>query len=459
MLNNNRKINQMLLNTNFNINDMKKINTIINNLEINNLKTIEEKINLIISDKNISLEPKEEQIKISKTRNIKVYKEYIIINSQLLNMIENNFNIKYHPSMNYKLYINIKSILIINNEAQNIILIGNYSNNTNYYNIDYILDYKNNTELIKETNAIIQEEYDKYLINHLIFNENYENDYFSPIFDINDNLVGFGYKYNDNINNDYSNYYFSNELISIIRLNIFYKQICNILNSTNIVLKDKFYLINADYLKRFKNNNEFDLISNELNINTKIKNIINSYNKNEFKPFNMRVILTIIKNMKNDINIYNQNRAISKKQYNSFLNFEPDKIYYNYYDNEHKPQYLTTYQNFEIVSFKFGKMFNEVNKILTDGIINNGKLIINLPNFLNNKDIWIVGKLNTENIFIYEYFLIYGQKKDSNNHINFICNYIGINNYLNGINFINNSKSIVNEEENYKNIGLVIKIG
>ena len=82
-----------------------------------------------------------------------------------------------------------------------------------------------------------------------------------------------------------------------------------------------------------------------------------------------------------------------------------------------------------------------------------------MPNFLNNKDVWIVGKLNTENIFIYEYFLIYGQKKDSNNHINFICNYIGINNYLNGINFINNSKSIVNEKENYKNIGLVIKIG
>ena len=459
MLNNNIQINQIILNTNFSINDIKKINTIINNLDINNLKTIEEKINLISKDCNISLEPKEEEIKISKTRNIKLYKEFIIINKHLLDMIENNFNVKYQQSMNFKLYTNIKTILIINNKIQNIILIGNYNNNAHFYNIDYILDYKNNTELIKETNSLIQEEYGKYLINHLIFNKNYENDYFSPIFDQNDNLVGFGYKYNDNINNDYSNYYFSNELISIIRLNIFYKQINNILNNKNTIMKDKFYLINEDYLKRFKNNNEYDLISEELINNSNIKNIINSYNNNEFKPFNMRAILTIIKKMKNDMNIYNKNRVISKKQYNSFLNFEPDKIYFNYYDSEKKPQYLTTYQNFEIVCFKFGKMFNEVNKILTDGIINNGKLIINLPNFLNDKDIWIIGKLNTENVFIYEYFLIYEQKKDSNNHINFICNYIGINNYLNGLNFISNTKPIVNEKENYKNIGLVIKIG
>lgn len=78
-------------------------------------------------------------------------------------MIENNFNIKYDFSINFNFAISIKSILIINNENQNICLIGIYNNYKNFFNIEFILDYKNNKILTEETNSILIEGNDNYL--------------------------------------------------------------------------------------------------------------------------------------------------------------------------------------------------------------------------------------------------------------------------------------------------------
>ena len=169
----------------------------------------------------------------------------------------------------------------------------------------------------------------------------------------------------------------------------------------------------------------------------------------------MKVILSIIKNMKIDINIYNQNIETMKKQYNSYLSIEPDIIMFNYFDKDQRIKNLFIYHNFEIVSYKFGKMFNEENKILSDGIINNGKNFINLPFYINQKDIWIDGYLNNENILIHEYYFIYEQRIDSNNHINFICKSTGLKNYLNSLNFINNSIQIIKDN---RIIGNIFKI-
>ena len=80
MINNNGKISQIILNKNFNINDMQKINSIISNLDVNQLNKLGQEIDQIIGDQNISIEEKGEEIKISKKRSIKIYKEFIIIN-------------------------------------------------------------------------------------------------------------------------------------------------------------------------------------------------------------------------------------------------------------------------------------------------------------------------------------------------------------------------------------------
>jgi hypothetical protein len=84
---------------------------------------------------------------------------------------------------------------------------------------------------------IITQDYNTYIKNNLIFNENVDSDYVSPIFDISNSIIGFGYKYNDKSKNDYSGIYFSNDLVNIIRLYIFYRQINYKINNTNTYVK------------------------------------------------------------------------------------------------------------------------------------------------------------------------------------------------------------------------------
>jgi hypothetical protein len=138
----------------------------------------------------------------------------------------------------------------------------------------------------------------------------------------------------------------------------------------------------------------------------------------DFDSINMRIIFLAIKSMKYDFNkIFNEKNELIKNQYSSYLSVEPEKIKINYFNNYQQSENLTTYKNFEIVNSEFGKILNDNNKILCNGIINNGKIAINLPFSLNNKETWIVGILNNEYTFVTQYFLIYNMKNYSNSHI------------------------------------------
>lgn len=453
---NNYQISKILSNSNFNINNQKVINDIINSLNSEKLNEIDKEISQMTTvNRNISLLPYGEDVKISKSRYVKIYKEFILLNNNLLKKFEKNFNMKYYSSTNYKFYINRKNILTISNQEQNIILIGSF--NSNKFNINYILDYKNNKTLMNQMEIIIQD-YNNYIKNNLIFNENVNSDCVSPIFDVNNNIIGFGYKYNDNIKNDYSDIYFSNDLVNIIRLYIFYRQINYKIRNINAYVNTKFCLINKEWVERYKSIHEYIKISNELlnNNNNNILYLINSYIMKDFDSINMRIIFLAIKNMNYDFNkLFNEQNELIKKQYNSYISPEPEKLKVNYFNNIQQSQSLTIYKNFEIVNSEFGKTLNESNKVLCNGIINNGKIAINLPFSLNNKDTWIIGILSNENTFITQYFLIYDMKNDANNHIQYVCKYIGLGNYLSKFKLINNSQLIINEKQNI--IGLIVK--
>jgi hypothetical protein len=106
------------------------INDIINSLKSEKLNEIDKEISQITTvNRNISLLPYGEDVKISKTRYVKIYKEFFLLNNNLLKKFEKNFNMKYDSSTTYKFYINRKSILTISNQEQNIILIGSFNNN------------------------------------------------------------------------------------------------------------------------------------------------------------------------------------------------------------------------------------------------------------------------------------------------------------------------------------------
>jgi hypothetical protein len=304
---------------------------------------------------------------------------------------------------------------------------------------------------------IIIQDYNNYIKNNLIFNENVDSDYVSPIFDISNSIIGFGYKYNDKSKNDYSGIYFSNDLVNIIRLYIFYRQINYKINNTNTYVNTKFCLINKDWISRYKTNHDYTKLNNEiLNNNNNILYLIKSYIMKDFDSINMRIIFLAIKNMEYDFNrIFNEKNELIKNQYNSYLSVEPEKIKINYFNNNQQSQSLTTYKNFEIINSEFSKTLNDNNKILCNGIINNGKIAINLPFNLNNKDTWIVGILNNDNTFVTQYFLIYNMKNDAYSHIQYVCKYIGLDNYLSKFKLIDNSQLIINEKQNI--IGIIVK--
>jgi len=452
---NNNQLSNILSNAHFNLNDQKVIKDIINSLNSKKLNEIDKEISQItIVNRNISLLPFGEDVKISKNKYIKIYKEFFLLNNNLLKKFERNFNMKYDSSTNYKFYVNRKSILSISNQEQNNILIGSFNNNN--FIINYILDYKNNKTLMNQIEIIVQD-YNNYIKNSLIFNENDGSDCASPIFDINNSIIGFGYKYNDRIKNDYSGIYYSKDLINIIRLFIFYKQINYNINNAKAYINTKFCLIDKDWISRYKTNYEYAKLHNELiSNNNKILYLINSYIMKGFDSINMRIIFLAIKNMKYDFNqILNEKNELIKNQYSSYINVEPEKIKINYFNSSQQSQSLTTYKNFEIVNSEFVKTLNDNNKILCNGIINNGKIAINLPFSLNNKDTWIVGILSNENTFITQYFLIYDMKNYANNHIQYVCKYIGLDNYLSKFKLINNSQLIINEKQNI--IGVIVK--
>jgi len=114
------------------------------------------------------------------------------------------------------------------------------------------------------------------------------------------------------------------------------------------------------------------------------------------------------------------------------------------------------YNNFGIIDKKILELFigNYKNdNLLAKYIINNDYIIINLPNYLNKKYISLIGSLDYDKNISIEYFLIFNNDNDRKNYIEIIFNQL--NNYLNNINFINNSSPIL--DSNSQNINNIIK--
>ena len=131
------------------------------------------------------------------------------------------------------------------------------------------------------------------------------------------------------------------------------------------------------------------------------------------------------------------------------------------------------YNNFDIIHKDITKLIlgnKPINKSnLVKCIFINHKIIINLPNYLNDKYlVSVIGILDyKDNGFISKYYLIYDNESNRDKHINSIA--CQLNDYLNKLNFINNNSSIIlnnikigtivkNKEQYYNNISNNINI-
>ena len=234
-------------------------------------------------------------------------------------------------------------------------------------------------------------------------------------------------------------------VVNIISLYLYYKKNKN-RNSTKF---EEYYLINEEFIIKIKIDIGYKKIYDELNeklenISENIDDKVNDY----YNLLDQNILKEYSKNKFNKINI--------KHDYE----IEPSLISLNYCDNIEGEQNdsLMIYNNFEIIDKNTLNLFilniTKCNRNLTKCIFNNGKIIINMPNNLNNKIVSLIGILDPYyNTFIVVYILIYNNENNRDKHIKEIIS--NLDEYLNNLNFINNNSEIVNN--NSETIGTIIK--
>ena len=248
------------------------IGKFIAGLDCNKLINYEKKISKN-KNKIISYEVEKEEIKISKSDKTFVYKNFCVIykRNNIYELFKKYFGINFSDSDIYFGAFNEKDIIL---DYKNNILYLLISNEEKIaYNIEYILVPKVK-ELIffNQLSEVIKFGYNNYFNKKLSFNKDNRNeDLISTIF-MDDQIVGYCYKYNSDIKDysdliDYTKYLEYETLTNILTLYSYY--IIKQRATTSFYICDKYYLINSKFMNEIKNENNFSEIYNclEKNIN------------------------------------------------------------------------------------------------------------------------------------------------------------------------------------------------
>ena len=346
--------------------------------------------------------------------NKKIYKDFFLVSKNISNYLQMIFKIKLIDLHISFISINNKDILIDN--TQFIIFIGNLNKNKFSYNIDLILDFQHKNDFNHELKALINIGFDKYCILRLLFNEGIKKDCIFPIFS-NDKIIGYAYLYNSTIKDyskfnliDYNSYLKNGVLNNIISLYLYYKQLKSINNKS---FKQKYYLINEEFINNIKIEYEYKAVYDQLEIY--YEQIANDKSEN---------VYTFMKLLPEDLIKAYSNKKINKKIYDNMnFNIEPLLISINYYDYDKKQNSsLMIYDNFEIIEKKIFCLFIKKNvhekNILASCILNNDKIIVNIPNNLNKKFVSLIGSFtNYYYTFNLEYIMVYNKEKDRNSQL------------------------------------------
>ena len=428
-------LNNLSSNTNFN-----DIISLFNN---KSSKKVDEQI----KQSNIKIIPSINIEKVNLIRkNINIYKDFILLNQYIYNYIKNNFdssinqqNITYHRRQDF---------ITIQNNQQNTILLGEF-NNDNYFEIKYILEFNSNSSFNGEKKKLLKNNIDNYIKNKMIFDKKRNNDYISPILSKNE-LIGYCYIYKPNTEYPrYKNYYdllSYDKIVNSINIYYNYQSIEENMKGKRF-LNEKYYLINKNFLMEIKVENDFK----------RIYELMTKYNIQEKDEDCKKNIIGALKDLSDDeLNQY-KNKMNSKKNYIK-EQLLPNVIQANYFDKTEKQ--IMIYNDFELIRKDiFEKFIDNINKMkefYLECFLGENKIIIKYPDNLNvNKFLSVVGTLDYSKVFKTQYLLIYENKNDRTNHLNKIKN--GLENYLKGLQIYNGSDVIIDKNQNFKEIGVIVE--
>ena len=355
------------------INDfsMSSIKNIIIKLDNDKINAINDKISNVNEDEvNLLLKQKEEEVQLV-GKKIKIYNDFVVINRQIFANFEKIFKINLEAQNSAYTSFNKDFILKIKNNEQTVLVLGHFNKENNSNKVSYILDFNKQEDLDNQFPLVYSYGVDYYVSDKLMFERGLKNDYISPIFNF-ENIIGYGYKYEPQINDyrkhdNYIRFLNCENLNNIISL-FSYEMLFEERKKSKSFENGKYYLVSQEYLNYIKKNLNYNLLSQ----------IISPY-----EPENVKNLYKFIKKIPNDkLDKYfnfKMEDAIFDENSDSFYMIEPESIVVKY----NKEQILS-YDNFLLIDEKSGKAFSDINQnshIIAELSFIDNKIIINLPNY------------------------------------------------------------------------------
>jgi ubiquitin C-terminal hydrolase len=393
------------------------------------------------------------KIIIEKYKFINYYKDFILISGKTKNYfyediyLYNNFYVQ-----DCLVCFGDNNIFIILQLLQNLIEIGEL-NDKNIFQPNIILDIYNKNDYNISINLLLSNGYNQYMKYYLLFSD----DYISPIFNKENNIIGQAYRYSKSFN-DYSDFIHKEKYLKFMIQLYFSNYKLNSLFNHKGIKSEKFFMLNEKYLQGLLN---YNLIENEINkINTddeinEIRKV--GFNQEKFeKIFEVKKYSIIIKKILSNNNNFNQN---SKNE-----NDIPDLM--TFCDNSNIEIFY--YNNFIIIDNAFNEKLEENNIQLFKNKYENvvkyyfieSFILIDISKNTNSpyKFILEIGELKNKKV-IPLYLLAYFNENDFIPHLKYILNIIQIS-FTEFINSFVYSQGNGIKFENDKNIeiGIIYKL-
>jgi len=385
---------------------------------------------------------KYEEVKINKGNVIKNYMGFILISEETMKSLTKEFSLRYYDNSCECAFGEQKIFVKIVNYSQMIIEIGSISNEKNIFTPKYLFSYSNQSYLNYGGSELLRLGYREYINYYLLFN----NDNYTPIFDANGNIIGDAILYNHQIK-DYSKFQINDQLKSMIKLYFNYSQLRY---SGKEIKQREYYLFNEEFLKKYKELYNYEMIADALKANNNINPIFN-----EKGEINEKKLTIIIKNSCNELN-----KILNEQETNNNIQIINEREPNINIDNSSQLMY---YNNFEMINInlieKSSPLAQNQNYKCTCFLISNYVLIV-LPTNLNNKYNCIVevGKINKDNIFNAYYLMEYKDNNHFINYLHYIFNTFGFDTFLETLQF-NNGPCISLNDGNDQYCGKIYNLG
>ena len=368
------------------------------------------------------------------------YYNFIILAEETINSLFDLFcfNIKESNSFHI-LYGDNKIFIDIRNKNQYTLEIGNLDNNYIFIP-NLFLDYSNQQNFGYGLYLLKNKGYNPFIQDYMFLS----NDYFSPIFYTNNNIIGNAYKYDSSIYN-YTKYTINNHLKNMIKLYLNQFKL-KAKFKMNYIKPIKFYLTNKKHLEEYKNFFDYSILENQLKqkviITQILKSFENNYNKEE-NLINDKKIILIIKYLPPEINSnYNENEKYKLDKYKNNEQELPLLQTYNFGSD-----YLFYYNDFSLINEsiynliyginKFSQITNEKENYCSCFFINN-HILIDISKNNSIKKFILEACIFNENMIYPKYLLLFENKQDFLKYINYFNQEIGLNNFLEGLSFSQN---------------------